>query len=190
MYDTEAAQLRAAYYRYYNEINGTRYGVTDYPLYDGGVDHYGRRHKPVWPKILKTLRSLDIDILLYLEDIFSRHRIDRPQDLVKKPILEDYLARAESPVVLRRWDAEESAINSRIRFRVALGDSLERAAEIVLLDISSEVSPLVRYVFARKAFPSIDMGDSVREAAKKQYLDHWRAYNKFCYDRIPEEWRK
>lgn len=190
LHDSLAEQVRQVYYTKYNELNHTRYGTANYPLYDGGVDIYGRNHKPVWPKIVKALLARDIDIFDYIGDIFYRHIINRPQDLIRTDIIEDYIERRDSPLVLRKWDAEESAINSQLKFRVALGDSLEQAARTVLLDISSEVSPLVRYVFARKAFPSIDVGETTREAAKQQYLSRRTAYDKFCCERIPEEWRK
>lgn len=184
-----AAKFRAVYFKIYNEVNGTRFGQSPMPRFDGGTGVDGRKYKPVWPKVAQKLLDAGVDIEDYLVDILSRERVASPQDAVKDRFIERYKAEMESDAsVLEAWTLEESTLKQNIELRTVLGEEVLMALTNAVCDPGLGVSPLVRYAFAvlngRR-----DLAASFEEAAFTQYRLKRGAYNRWCSDRIPIEWK-
>lgn len=181
----EGQNLRDLYYQYFNAKNHTRYGIKPVPMYDGGVDSAGRKHKPVWDAVLSKIESLGVPLDEYVETVINDFDIQNPRDLASPRVLAAFQQRnQEDPTCRVKWDAEEHVIVTEITLRHKPTRDIKDTIRRVVRDGTLPVSPLVRYCFACnngcEQFVS-----SYQEAAFKQYKNSKVMYDKFCSNRIP-----
>lgn len=182
--------FRDTYYTLFNSRNGTKYGLKPVPRFDGGTAVSGRHYKAVWPRLTAVLAANGIAISDYLETIMFKYDIRSPQDTVRPAYISDYLEKVEHDDSVRiRWNIEEKLLVNALKIRVRLGDRLARAFEKVLADSSIDVSPLVKYTFARLNQKDAWITQELTQAAWRQFLERRAAYLKWCSERIPKEWR-
>ncbi len=186
----DAKLFRDTYYRLYNYKHGKNLGSTTSVRFDGGEDAFGRMHTPVWPRLAKKLTDRRIDIVDYLEEVFDRCSIRTPHDTVKEYLIQNYLDSASNNDLVKRiWDSEDAVLERSVKLRLLLGDAMDRAVMVTVMDRTLDVSPLTRYLFAllNNAVQYLDNTDL--KDAYEQYEKRHAAYDKWCHDRIPPEWR-
>ena len=186
-----AAELfREVYLRMYNEVNGTRYGRAAIPRFDGGVASDGRKYKAIWPKVAQKLLDAGIDVEDYLIDILSREKITSPQEAVRDIFIRRYKTEMESDSSVRdTWDSEENILRQNIQLRMNLGEDVYMALTGAVCDPGLGVSPLTRYLFSVINNRN-DLAQGFETDARIQYQRRRAAYNRWCPERIPEEWKE
>lgn len=188
--DPESKQFRIIFYRMYNGFHKTHYGRNTYPRYDGGKDHSGRNHRPLWPKLVAKLKEHDIDVTDYLLTVMKKHHIDKPQDTVLPEFIREYVENLKNYSSIRTsMELEEQHLIERCDLKM-LGSKLQfsEAVKRVLGDLTIDVSPLAKYLFGLK-FHAGDSIDRWFKDAYRQYRSKKIAYDRWYSDRIPEDWK-
>lgn len=150
-------ELYVRAYRAHREIRGIScdYGERRIPHWDGGVDSYGKNHKPIWPKIAHKLRQNNIDPSAAVRAAFADWKggdPPRPTVLLSETVLQSALEamevrrqrlRADLPLMLQAFE------QGRMSFDLLCGSKNELAiARAVLRDPAVPLSCVFRYCLA------------------------------------------
>lgn len=186
-----AKHIRELYvraYRAYREIRGVAcdYGERRIPHWDGGIDAYGKTHKPIWPKIAEKLRSSGVDPAVAVRMAFAGWKGSdppRPTVLLSDAVLEASREamevqrqnlRTDLPLMLQAFD------QSRAAFGLLCGKVDKLAvARAVLRDPATPLSAVFRYCMAA-ALGFDDLSDTLEADAvaetmflADEYLAAW-----------------
>lgn len=178
-YATEVRQAYIMVRRLFTNDSG--YGSRPIPKWDGGEDAYGRRHKPVWPRIAAKLLGLSADPYEYC---IAQYRAPRARPTTPNMLLSEQaeqawrLATAEAEPLAAQELSQESVRYSASLLPLMrnLGWVYPRAARYVLGSNQHSLSPLFRYCQAAAEGLS-DVLVGVERAALLQYLRRPAAYD-------------
>lgn len=185
-----ANQIRSAYLVERSAISHTGRPYRSSPKWDGGVDKYGKRHKPIWPKIAKLVLSNHLDPLAFVRAQFSgrTHNPPRPTELLNAKAL-DRAGRAKACDTQDFTVFFRSQINTYCVEVIRLNELMEWPKELiwltVLKDESLSLSSLFRYCQAVAiGGPRFEkVARKYRVAAMLQYIR-----GREEYDRVWKDW--
>jgi hypothetical protein len=194
--NTLAKQVRTVYCICVRELTGKEsYGTQPMPKWDGGVNKFGTRSQPIWPRISNHILQLDADPLEYVRAQFSV--ITNPTQFTKPNMLYNSDAvvrwRAYKDNALRNIGHHVRADLNHIRIEsmplmLNMQWSEQKAIAYVLCKRSCSVSPLVRYcVCVTKGMDGL--AQLFREHALLQYMFQMTNYDSLLGERIPNQLR-
>lgn len=194
-YDTQdqlEAKVRELYIVNYRLRKATHGSSADYRScrkWDGGVDGYGVRHQPVWPKIAAFVRKHRLDPVEFMGAQFYAcgTRVPAPNTFYNAAALERYLE-------YKKKVAPDETLNLRVQI-LALQQALvlplrlfgvgDRALRCVLQDTNYAMSALFRFAVAEKEGLE-DVAECWRPMALEQYLRDTDVYDKVWGTFLPE----
>lgn len=151
--DQLAPLVRSIYTGCYREFTGKNNYVADHPAWDGGEDSFGRRCRPIWPKIAETIVRLGVDPVAFIRAQFWCRRNDSrpppPTYLLSDEAAARYGAYLQqAPAAARReYDAALATIQCEVLLLTAnLGESYRNAIHYTLRNVTTvRASALIRY---------------------------------------------
>jgi hypothetical protein len=186
------------YRRYEDKFNartGSTYGSRPLPQWDGGTTNYGRRCRPIWPKIANFFLQHGIDYQLLIREYFNRRIGGVPpaptfflsdkavalHAVAAKRQLADMIlsARTENELAKTRFWC------SKMEHEGVPDDVLWKR---VALDPSADLSPLFRYCLAHRV-GALDVAALYKKRAFWQYLRSPRLHDEAMGPVIPKELR-
>lgn len=166
--------------------SATTYGDEVIPQWDGGVDSLGRRHQPVWPKLVSFFATHKLDPIPYIQTAFALRRgktPPAPNALSGAATLSQYLHISKDAFgqLQAQWQRHVESILTEVHeLRLFYAtESEERINTTALCDTHRvEASPLVRYCMALERNLPLVVA-KFQTAAATQYL-----CNRTHYDRL------
>ena len=190
-------RIRTIYCMCYRQLKGDpNYGTNPIPRWDGtngDTDKFGKRYKPVWPKIANAVLQCGADPVSYIKAQF-RGAIPTKPPLPNTFYNEKAVAKWEDYriVAKRELEAKISSDLNQIKVHVLpltanLGWAYEQALNYALRNQACGASYLVRYCAATAA--GLDVAQQFREQALVQYVFQITDYDELLGDQIPKELR-
>lgn len=178
-----ARTVRTAYCTCKRQLsNQADYGEEPLVRWDGGVDQFGKTHKPVWPKIAAEIIKLGADPLQYVRAHFlmsSRNQAPYPNQLYGEKAIRiwEQFQETQKELVRNQVESDENQLRVAVLpFTVTLHWELKRALRYVLCDHTKNITPLTRYCTAvRESLP--DVADRYFENALIQYMFQMSEYD-------------
>ena len=165
------------------------YGNEAIPHWDGGVDSFGRNHRPVWPRLATFFTQHQIDPIVYIQAAFALRRgrtPPAPNTLMHGDLLSHYyqVTAERRTAVSEAWLRNRKAIENEIwalkRFYPNHPESAVRVTAICDTH-RIEAGPLLRYCMAVE-FGLMELaGDFLRPAAV-EYLCNRVGYDALLPD--------
>lgn len=196
--DKLADQLRRLYYRVRRE-HLLRSGCPEellppegHPAWDGGVDPYGKKYKPVWPKLAKFVLTNNLDPQKLVQAVFAKTVGGDP------PLPNMLMSDAALAAVYWYKDAEKTRVKSDIEaskeeartfifMNAVPGGSAEKVWRNAILD-PKQRNPLIRYVLSLSANQP-DLALYFRQLALEEYLRHVEPYDEYLGQELPAGFR-
>lgn len=160
--------------------------------WDGGVDKYGTRTKPVWPELAAFVRKNKCVPGEYVQvqfDYCDQARLPNPWTFMTPAALERYrnTRRTETPDFAAELSRQRNAAAKSIYVLTKLHGLTEEAAwRTTLADMQLELSPLFRYAAAIR-FGAGDLASLVEKKAMAQYACAAEAYDAAWKSILPAE---
>lgn len=173
-------RVRSSYfwfYNHYNNQNEQTYGKDEIEKWDGGK-YKGKLYKPIWYAIVKKLKQYNIT---NIERFVAAQFVFRPD----KHIYPTHLCSSHAIEFYEKFrDTADRNIYETLRSSTNLFKSLfdevksdPNPTETVLGNLQNDLSPLFRYVIAKKEGLS-NIAEAVREMAYAQFRKDPEGYLK------------
>jgi len=128
------------------------YGRDPIPRYDGGVDRWNKRYKPVWPKVAAHIARLSANPVAYIRCQFhgrNRHgKIVKPDQLCSPAAVDKFERYRRDAVTMLRGALESQSTSMRAEMCVleVSGKTPIVAIEMAVMNIAAvNASALLRY---------------------------------------------
>jgi hypothetical protein len=170
--------VRSVYIGCYREYTGKfEYGLTHMASWDGGEDSFGRRHRPVWPKIAEKIIHLGVDPILFIRGQFWCRRDDTRPPLPTYLLSDEAEARyraylQQAPAVAQtEYEADLRMVQTEVLLLTSrLGWEYKRALRYALSSVVTvQASALFRFCLAA-AEGLWDLAQHFHDQALLQYV--------------------
>ena len=169
------------------------YGCKPLPQWDGGVDADGRKHEPIWFKIVEYALTHKVSPILLLRGTFRAWRSPKPpfpNQFINQLALQRARELSEHPVVLKaNLNMEDHRFKAAATVHQLYNHmDVDAAARRALHDPMTDLSALFRYCVGVIGGAD-DVAERFRHEAFLMYVFDRDAYDKAWGDRIPQELR-
>lgn len=177
----------------------TRGAARNNPRWDGGEDDYGREHRPVWPKIVRTAVEAEIDVYDLIAAQFNVAslvsppqpgqchgpqavaNVNRSGEMSKHMLLGELSSYRDRLIV---------SVGLRLRGSAEAGPTVDRVNEIhreVVVDPTVEIDPVFRYCEANRLGVGHRLSPAMKASALLAYMSRRKAYDAVWGSFIPEK---
>lgn len=170
----------------------TNIGDSPIPRWDGGVDRFDRRFRPVWPKILDFCQKIKANPFDYLTAQFDRYSLSMYPDPLRimgpKGVEKYDLWKGKFAYNPGRISSELEIVafeKAKRSFRIRLGQSEDDIVRSIVSDPALKISTLVRFCVAyQRGFD--DLSDRFFQESLVQYSSDQKSFDSILGPLIPQ----
>lgn len=165
------------------------YGKQPMATWDGGVDAWGRTHRPIWPRLARFMMAHEVDPATYIYAQFSyAPRMPLPNQLMNDDALQRYRQFKEHRVETLRqlWERSLVAVQCEVRPLVEIGHwPYHQALRYALANTRTVSAPAIFRVCLAASEGLTDVVEFFYPAAMADYVFQQTDYDTAWGERIP-----